>query len=214
MTDGPPDPDGASTPDSRPDPGSDDVEGGLRSADPAGDEELAPVVPAGPVRDRRRLAELGAVAGVVAVMLAFVGAAMALGRDDDPGDAPGLPAPYETAAGGTGQPPGPVTTTGTSAAPGPTSSPQRPSATWVPVPGRTVYPSSTVSLTTAPAPTTSRASATASPRPGPSTPAPTATTASPSPSASATTPTDPGDPTDPEEPTDPPTDPPPVPGTP
>ena len=54
------------------------------------------LLPAGPGR-RRRLAEIGAAAGAVVVVLAFVGATVALRPTSSPQpDTPGLPAPTES----------------------------------------------------------------------------------------------------------------------
>jgi len=187
MTDATPEPDAASAPAG---PSPDDVFG------------------AEPVRGRRRLAELGAG---LAVAIGFITATMALGGSGDSGDNPGLPAPYETAAGGTGRPSGTVTTTGTPAAPAPSGTPQRPTSTGVYVP-RGTYPSSTGGTYAVPTPTASGASVTVSPRPGTPTPPPATITTSPSASASSSTPTPSAEPTTSAEPTDPVDTPPPPPG--
>jgi molecular chaperone DnaK len=175
------------------------------SAGPAGEPEL--IGDAEPVRDApaagrwsavsglldrvegRRLAEVGAAAGVAVVVLAFVGAAMAMGGGDDGGEAPGLPAPYENSAGEGGALPGPVTTTAPSVAPSTTAT-GRPASTGVYVPRPTMSPTTTSPV---PAPTTSRASVPVTttkpgtPTPPPATTTPPPVTVTPTPTATDTT---------------------------
>ena len=69
----------------------------LRGRDSSGSRDRYVLLPAGTGR-RRRLTELGAAAGIVVVVLAFVGATVALRPTSSPSpqpDGPGLPVPTE-----------------------------------------------------------------------------------------------------------------------
>ena len=176
---------------SGPDPADSDGPG------PSGDRYV--LVPGGPGR-RRRLAEIGSVAGTAVVVLALVGATVATRQtsSDAPEDGPGLPAPSEyagktTAAPGTtaatGAPTGPRTTVYVSSVP-----------TGRPLPTGTVVRSGTPTL---PAPGTTRASAPRTTVPVPPPVVPTTTVPVPPP----TTTTPPPPTTEPPPTTDPPTGP-------
>lgn len=159
---------------------------------------LSRLVPAGP-GGRRRVAEVGAIAGVAVVVLAFVGATVALrpASAPTPGpDGPGLPAPAEVV----GTEPGTATPSGTSTV----VVPGRPDPTSTsPWPDRTGSPSASPTGTpTSPAPGTTRAPAPGATSTVPVPPTVTVSpTPSPTPSASASTSsTPPVEPTDPETP--------------
>jgi hypothetical protein len=153
------------------------------------------LLPAGSGR-RRRLAEIGAAVGAVVVVLAFVGATMALrptSSSSPQPDTPGLPAPTEAVHPPTGSssstsssPTAVATNRPTGAAP-PQTTRFTPSATATALP-TTPAASSKASTpapprTTAPR-TTAPPSATVSPSPSPS-PTPTPTTEPPAPGVAA-----------------------------
>jgi hypothetical protein len=148
---------------------------------------------------RRRLAEIGAAVGAVVVVLAFVGATVALRPTSSSApqpDAPGLPAPTEAVQ----SPVGSTTPAGSSV---PAVSPDRPART---APSRTTpytppgASATATATTTTPAPTTS--TTTAPPRTtAPRTTPPPSATASPAPTTpSTTTPTPTGPPPPPPPP--------------
>ena len=78
--------------------------GALRGQDSSGARDRYVLLPSGAGR-RRRLAEVGAAVGIVVVVLAFVGATVALrptsSSSPEP-DGPGLPAPTEIVRSSTG----------------------------------------------------------------------------------------------------------------
>jgi hypothetical protein len=154
------------------------------------------LLPSGAGRNRR-LAELGAVAGVVVVVVAFVGAAIALRPSAAPSgpSGPGLPAPTEFSVQQSLSP-SPSGTSVTFVPPGPTGS--DPTGRGRPLPSSTFSAGPTGAPTSA-APTT-RASATVPPKTKPP-----VVTPPPSPASPSVTPTPTPTPT--VEPT---TDPPPV----
>ena len=150
------------------------------------------LLPSGAGRNRR-LAELGAVAGVVVVVVAFVSAAMALRPSSSPSapPGPGLPAPTEFGVRLSGSP-SPSGTSVTFVPPGPTGADPTARDRPVPTASGTFTPTGTP---TSGAPTT-RASATVppvtrppvvTPTPTPPSPTPTPTTTSPSPTVDPTT---------------------------
>jgi hypothetical protein len=161
-------------------------------AEPADDRRTGPLVGPLPPAGRRRLAELGAAAGVVAVALALVGATLTFGRPATTPPGPGLPAPAEESV---------ITTdpTGRSTAPrpGPGSTA---GSTVARVPGRpapTVYvPPASGAATPSAVPTTRVSAPVLTPTPRPTTPPPTPSpTPAPTPSpAPSPTPTDTGPP--------------------
>jgi hypothetical protein len=157
------------------------------------------LLPAGAGR-RRRIAEVGAVAGAVVVVLAFVGATVALRPSSSSSpkpDGPGLPVPTEAVSSVPGSPSAPPSSTAVTVP----VDPSDPVSTgrFTPTPTATGTGSASP---TGPAPTT-RASVTAPPHTTPphttasSTPTPTATptdTSTPTPTETPTTdPADPGD---------------------
>ena len=156
-------------------------------------------------RGRRRVAEVGAVAGVAIVVLALVGATVALRPTSAPPttpEGPGLPVPVEvlTPASTSAAPTGTASSSPVIVVPGPTGR-----TPYEPLPTRRRLPTVSGSPTS-PAPSTSRASApvtTPPPATKPPTPSPTPSP-SPSPTASASTssapPTDPTDPPVPPKP--------------
>lgn len=164
----------------------------LRGRGDSASQDRYVLLPAGAGR-RRRLAEIGAAAGAVLVVLAFVGATVALRPTSSSApqpDAPGLPAPTEAVQ----SPIGSTTPAGSSA---PAVSPDRPHGT---APSRaTPYPppaaSATVTATaTAPAPATSASTPAPPGTTAPHTTPPPSATASPvptTPSTTAPTPTTP-----------------------
>jgi hypothetical protein len=164
--------------------------GALRGRD-AGSGDRYVLLPSGAGR-KRRLAELGAVAGVVVVVVAFVSAAMALRPSSAPSgpSGPGLPAPTEFSVQQSLSP-SPSGTSTTFVPPGPVGS--DPTGRGRPLPSATGTsgPSGTPTL---PA-TTTRASASVPPAtkppvvtPPPSSASPTpSVTVSPSPTAEPTT---------------------------
>lgn len=160
----------------------------------------------GPNRDERtrgrRLAEIGSVLGVVAVMAVLVGATVALrptSSDTPEQSGPGLPAPNEMLDDTTTAGPQPSTTT-TTAVPGPsaTSYPTR-------YPGRTPAsstPTPSPGTPTLPPPATSSAATPTRTPPAVTSPPPTTpvvTPSTPAPTTTTETPTDPPPPpVDPE----------------
>jgi hypothetical protein len=161
-----------------------------RSGDGSGGRYV--LLPSGAGR-RRRLAEVGAVAGVVVVVLAFVGATMAMRSSSAPStpDGPGLPAPAEFSEqhSGPAAPPGPSTTV---ALPEPTGADRTGRGRPLPSAAGTSGPSGTPTL---PAPTT-RVSASVPPVTRPpvvttppvtTTPPPVTESPTPSPTPSPTT---------------------------
>ena len=153
--------------------------GSLRRRGGSGDRDV--LLPSGAGRDRR-LAELGAVAGVVVVVVAFVGAAMALRPSSAPAgpSGPGLPAPTEFGVQQSLSP-SPSGTSVTFVPPGPTST--DPTGRGRPLP-TTRYSSGPTGTPSSSAPTT-RASATVPPvtKPPVVTPPPPSATPSVTPSA-------------------------------
>jgi hypothetical protein len=153
----------------------------LRGADSSGSRDRYVLLPADAGR-RRRLAEIGAVVGIVVVVAAFVGATVALrptSSSSPQPDGPGLPAPTEVVSSAAGS-------TAPASSPTPSALPGRPTGE----PERTGYrpPSPTATDPggpTTPAPTT-RVSAPVPPRTTPPrTTPPASPTASPSPSETA-----------------------------
>ncbi len=149
------------------------------------------LLPAG-ARRRRRLAEIGAAVGAVVVVLAFVGATVALrptSSSSPQPDTPGLPAPTEAADS-------PTESTAPANSSAPAVPPDRSTGA---VPARTTRYTPTPSATataspTTPAPTT-EASIPSPPRTtAPRTTPPPSPTVSPSPSPSVTTTPPPGPP--------------------
>lgn len=171
--------------------------GALRGRD-GGSGDRYVLLPTGTGR-RRRLAEIGAVAGVVVVVVAFVGATMALRSSSAPPrpDGPGLPAPSEFAVPQSGSP-APSGSTTTVVQPGSTGS--VPTGRGRPLPSATATDGPT-GTPTLPAPGTTRASLPVPPVTKPPGPTPTTTSpAPPTPTETATTSPTPEPTTDPPVP--------------
>lgn len=144
------------------------------------DDRLGRVLGDATVARRRRIAELSAVAGVLVVVVAFVGATVAMRRSDTASpDGPGLPAPSEVAAPLTDSPM-PSPSLDPEATGAGRSAPGRPGRSGPSLP----MPPTSGGVTVTPAPGTTRVSA---PAPSVTTPAPPPVTTTPPPSPPETT---------------------------